>query len=148
MKQLRGAQVIQLLQLNHALEQLIERVISFDIGVHVFPSKSFLLHISSTFKGRVKGAVYNLRTICRVYNPSPNGLTTGTQSLLIATRARHRSWYRIPLLLVVVLLLHRPWVQRMSSGRRVISIYLIVFRGVMPLPTSFLLLDSWQSRLM
>ena len=58
--------------------------------------------------------------ICLVHDLSPNGLSTGTRSLLIATRSRPRSWCRIPFLLMMActpLLLNRPWVQRVSSGR-------------------------------
>lgn len=45
-------------------------------------------------------------------NPSSNVLLTRTRPLLIDTRARPKSLYRIPYLLMVVralLLLNRPW---------------------------------------
>lgn len=63
----------------------------------------------------------------------------------------HPHWYRILLLFTVAcapLLLNQPWVQCVSSSRRVINGYL-VYRGIIPRPTRFLLLlDSHCERIL
>lgn len=93
-----GNQVIQSLQLNSMHEQFRDQMFSFGLGIHVcHPSKVFITASAHRIYE------YDIEKCCRycvfpgdmsmfrVRNPSLNGLTTGTRSVLMVTWARPRS---------------------------------------------------------